>query len=388
MSKPCPACGSGETTAFFEAPSVPVFCNVLWETAEDARGAARGTIRLHACGNCRLVFNAVFDPDLLAYSPRYENSLHSSARFQEFAESLGRNLVDRFGLHDEVILEVGCGRAEFLALLCRLGGNRGVGFDQSYDPSEPLPDAGTGSLQITQAPFPASTEGLTPALTLSRHVLEHIQEPLPFAEAMVAVAGRRHGGGVYVEVPNVLYTLRDLGIWDVIYEHCNYFSAEALSLLLGAAGARVTRTYAAYGDQFLCSEAVVDGAPNADVAPMEGWDTMVADFSHHQREKVGEWADRLQEYRERGERLALWGAGSKGVMFLNLVPGTDVIADVVDLNPRKHGCYTAGTGHRIVSPADLVETPPSTVLVMNPLYVSEIRERLDELGIPASIELV
>lgn len=388
MSINCPACGSPDSRAFFESSSVPVFCNVLWEDAERARSARRGSIHLHACRGCRLVYNAAFDPGLLEYGIQYENSLHCSPHFQGFADDLAVHLVERFSLEDEVVLEVGCGRAEFLALLCRLGRNRGIGFDQSYDPDVEQPDPSPGTMQIEQAPFPASADGLTPALTFARHVLEHIPDPRPFVEAMVSVAARRRGGGVYIEVPNVLYTLRDLGIWDVIYEHCTYYSAPSLARLLADAGVRVTAAYPAYGEQFLSAEGVLDGAASTEVEEVDGWDGMIEAFSSHQRGKVAEWASRLEAHRAKGESVALWGAGSKGVTFLNTVPGSDTIDSVIDLNPRKQGMYTAGTGHRIDAPEALVRNPPAAVLVMNPLYVGEIAGRLAELGITASVEVV
>jgi hypothetical protein len=388
MFSQCPACGSADTQPFFEASSVPVFCNVLWDEAELARSATRGRILLHACNECRLVFNAAFDPRLLEYSPRYENSLHGSPLFQRFAEDLARHLVERFGLRDEVVLEVGCGRGEFLALLCGMGPNRGIGFDQSYDPEGEQPNPGTGTLEIKQAPFPASAEGLEPALTFCRHVLEHISEPREFVGAMVDVAARRHGGGVYVEVPNVLYTLRDLGIWDIIYEHVAYYSAPALARLLGEAGVTVDAAYPAYGDQFLCAEGVMKGRGGSEISPVEDWNALISAFSGHQHDKVAEWEDRLGTRLSRGERVALWGAGSKGVTFLNMVAGTEAISHVIDVNPRKHGRYTAGTGHEILPPEGLVGDPPAAVLVMNPLYVEEIRSTLSGLGLDPTIELV
>ena len=83
------------------------------------------------------------------------------------------------------------------------------------------------------------------------------------------------------------------------------------------------------------------------------------------------WAQRL---RETGRPAVLWGAGSKGVTFVNL---TGLTADgpvdrLVDQNPNKHGRYVARTGQVIVPPENLLEQPADVVVVMNDIYREEI----------------
>jgi hypothetical protein len=73
------------------------------------------------------------------------------------------------------------------------------------------------------------------------------------------------------------------------------------------------------------------------------------------------------------------------VTFLNTVPGASELLQVVDLNPRKHGKHVAGTGQRIIAPQDLRLDPPDRVVVLNPLYVSEVRAELDRLGVAAEV---
>ena len=50
-------------------------------------------------------------------------------------------------------------------------------------------------------------------------------------------------------------------------------------------------------------------------------------------------------------------------------------------NPHKAGHYLPGTGQEVVLPEALVATPPSLVVVMNPIYLDEIRAQLAELGL-------
>jgi hypothetical protein len=58
----------------------------------------------------------------------------------------------------------------------------------------------------------------------------------------------------YLEVPNGLFTLRDLGIWDLIYEHCQYFTAasfvavvEAFGTAPHASGRNIWRSVSQFG---------------------------------------------------------------------------------------------------------------------------------------------
>jgi len=53
--------------------------------------------------------------------------------------------------------------------------------------------------------------------------------------------------------------LRDLGIWDLIYEHCSYFTAPSIHRLFREVGLPPREIYTAFGDQFLCVEASCDG---------------------------------------------------------------------------------------------------------------------------------
>ena len=60
-------------------------------------------------------------------------------------------------------------------------------------------------------------------------MLEHVADPGTFLDTLRAAIGPN--GAAYFEVPDALYTLRDLGIWDLIYEHCSYFPAQAVERL-------------------------------------------------------------------------------------------------------------------------------------------------------------
>ncbi len=84
-------------------------------------------------------------------------------------------------------------------------------------------------------------------------------------------------------------------------------------------------------------------------------------------------------------KVAIWGAGSKGVTFLNLMGADADLCVPVDINPQKHGLHVAGTGHRVAAPDELRGAGIQLVLVMNPVYAAEIAEMVRQLGITAEV---
>jgi SAM-dependent methyltransferase len=390
----CPGCASPAPEVFFRVPSVPALSNQLFPTREAALGAPRGEIALAHCPACGLIANAAFDPARVRYTGAYENALHFSPRFRVYAEALARDLIARHDIRGKQVIEIGCGDGAFLALLCRLGGNRGVGFDLAHDAARaaPLP----AGVTILSRQFRDEDADLAPALVCCRHVLEHVPDPVAFLGAVRRLAGARARTVVFVEVPNVLYTLDRLGIWDIVYEHCLYLSPRSLERLIVAAGLRPTRARVAYDGQFLTIEARPAARSRAGQAPgpasarrpAERSDVaaLVAGFARAHRDKVAEWRGVLERIARDGTRAVVWGAGSKGVTFLNMLEASGTaVACVVDVNPRKHGCHVAGTGHAIVPPARLVDVRPGLVIAMNPLYREEIEADLRRLGISARV---
>ena len=122
----CPICHSSDVIVFFELDQVPTHCNVLYPGRTEAVAAQRGNIRLGFCQEGGHIFNSAFDPELMHYTQRYENSLHFSPRFQRYAQELVTDLTQRYDLHNKVIIDVGCGKGDFLRMIAGEGNNRGI----------------------------------------------------------------------------------------------------------------------------------------------------------------------------------------------------------------------------------------------------------------------
>lgn len=392
MQRECPACFNSQMTVFFEVDNAPVFCNVLWPSRAEALAACRAPIRLAHCHQCGLIYNIAFDPQLMEYSPAYENSLHFSPRFQRYAEELAGRLIQQYGLFDKDIIEIGCGQGDFLALLQRLGNNRVLGFDPSYTPEKTATEAAGSAVRILPEVYSEKHARHPADLVCCRHVLEHIDRPLDFLRGIRNTIGPRYKSVVYFEVPNALYTLKDMGMWDIIYEHCSYFTSESLAKLFMSASFAPIRLTEQYDGQFLTIEArpvAVKPDSGADAEPaLPNIQDLINSLHKAYKDRVDSWQRTLSQFKQQENRVVLWGAGSKGVTFLNTLDiSHQHIEYIVDLNPRKHGQFVAGTGQQVIAPEFLKEYRPQTIIIVNPIYRAEIQQIVQGLGLTSELML-
>lgn len=377
----CPVCRSIKVKPVLDLGDVPVHCNLLWGGREEALAAPRGRLLLASCSACGHLFNAAFRPGQLRYDGAYENSLHYSPLFQDYAEGLARRLVRDYDLPGRTVVEIGCGRGDFLALLVRLGAGRGIGFDPGWEEVPLGPER--KKLTFFREPFSERHSGIKADFVCCRHLLEHLGDPADLLSLLRSVL--RPGTSLYVEVPHARFVLES-GIWDVIYEHPSYFGERSLAELFRSAGFSVARTGPAFAGQYLQLEAVVPEGGVDPPPPCGESDFPLDEFRRRFAAGVQEWRGALARYRRGGKKAVVWGAGSKGVSFLNHIGAVGELRYAVDLNPRKHGKFLAGTGQEIVPPEFLREYRPHVVIATNPIYREEIAEKLQEMKIHAELK--
>jgi SAM-dependent methyltransferase len=329
------------------------------------------------------LYNRSFDPDLLDYDATYENTLHYSAHFQQFARALADRLVTSHHLVGARVAEMGSGPGHFLAMLCERGVGRAFGFDPSYDAGR-LGAPKHPSVEVSDEEFPA--DGSVPVrLALSQHVLEHLRDPVSALEAQRAAVDA-DGGTVYVEVPNGRLMIEQCALWDLVYEHVSYFVPSSLRLACRRAGLRVTELDTAFAGQFLWCDAVPapDAEPPPDPSEVASLVHEAVAFGRAARDRIEHARLELSELADSGP-VVLWGAGSKGMTYLNLTADVATVAGVVDINPRKVGWGVPGVPLTISAPETLKEIRPRTVLIANPVYTDEISDEIRGLGVAADV---
>ncbi|MEL6893283.1 MAG: hypothetical protein AAFP84_16950, partial [Actinomycetota bacterium] len=223
--------------------------------------------------------------------------------------------------------------------------------------------------------------------------LEHLHDPVAALDAQRSAVVSTDGL-VYSEVPNGELMIGHTALWDLIYEHVSYFTPASLTLAHARAGLSIDRMDAAFGEQFLWCESrptddglVTEPDPDAAAAGVQA----ALDFGEAARAAIVDARTSLAEYCELGP-VVLWGAGSKGMTYLNLVTdgargsGEASVAGVIDINPRKDGWGVPGTSLTITTPESLVDIRPATVLIANPVYAGEIERQLADLGVDATVK--
>jgi len=383
----CPACGHSMQT-FFRQPGVPVNSCILVDSREEALAFPRGDIELGVCTGCGFMCNQAFNPKCAEYSGRYEETQAYSQTFNKFHLALATELVERFELKGKTVVEVGCGKGEFLALLCRLGGNAAIGYDPGFDPARQIFEPGTKTRMIRDfyGPGSGTAEG---DLVCCKMTLEHIRGTHDFALTLRESMKPGGDSSVFIQVPESLRILNDVAFEDIYYEHCSYFTPGSLARMFRKAGFRVDRLDVTYAGQYLTLEGGLAGAEDATPLALEESVESVVElaqsFTQRFEAKQTEWQARIQEASRQGP-VALWGSGSKAVAFLRATdPASKLIEHVVDINPHRQGHFMPGTGQRILSPSDLRTVAPAAVIVMNPVYREEIAAELTRHGIAANI---
>jgi SAM-dependent methyltransferase len=385
----CPSCRTPGMEPFYSQPRVPSHSVLLLDSADEARAFPTGRIELGVCHACGFVSNMAVDETLQAYSSQCEETQAFSPRFREFARGLAQRIVDRHDVRGRTVLEIGCGKGEFLSMLCEAGANRGIGIDPAVIPDR-VPKPARGELEVIADYYDARHAEVDADVVLCRHTLEHIPRTLDFLELVMASRPGRAGALLVFELPDVGRVLRERAFWDVYYEHCSYFTPGSLARLFRRAACEPLELELDFDDQYI----LISGRREAGTGrplPLEDTPAQVAEeareFARGVERTIDGWRERIAAVRARGGRVALWGSGSKAVSFLSHLEAGLVDA-VVDVNPHRHGRFLPGSGVEVESPERLRELGPELVIAMNPIYRSEIGADLAAMGLGARLDTV
>jgi len=380
----CPICSCKNVEPFLTRKCVPIHQNMVIKNQESAKKSLRGDIELFVCSSCGFIYNNDFNSELLLYDNQYDNTQSCSPLFSKYLHERITHLVVDHETRNKKIIEIGCGKGQFLKELCKFE-NVGIGFDPSYSDIDDT-NKNDNKICFKKQLFNESCNQFLVDVVICRHVIEHIPNPVHLLKTIKNTLINSSHVKIYFETPCVEWILNNRVIWDFFYEHCSYFNKNSLTTLFEISGFKVENIEHTFDGQYLWLEASIPQKRCKITKNSQQIKNISFDFFKKENEYINKWKIKIQKMLSIG-KVAVWGAGAKGVTFVNLIdPNYEWIDCVVDLNPNKQGHYVSGTGHPIVSYQELVSRGVRTAILMNPNYYTENYNILNKEHI--NIELV
>jgi len=377
----CPACGHHIAVPFFDGGNQPL-ATLSWpRSAAAARSLPRLPLDFVRCVDCGHVFNAAFDYEQVPYSEKpnlmFNRAVNWSRFIGEVRGSIAARLPDR-----PVVVEIGHGDGSFLKLLAQ---DRPAGRYVGFDPHGAA--TSEGSLELRAELFEAARHlaELQPHMVISRHVLEHLLNPLGFLQGLsYAVSTLALDTTAYFEVPCIDQVLATGRTVDFYYEHSSQFTTRSFTRMLSHTARSVLEVGHGYGGEVVYGFVRLGASSSAlEVAQESRRFAATAEAARHTIAK------QLAGLLDAGKRIAIWGGTGKSAAFICRygVDGSRFPV-VVDSDPAKVGTFVPGAGQEIRYRDYLVDNPVDIVIVPPQWRAADIVLEMGQSGIAVEAVLI
>jgi hypothetical protein len=348
----CRVCGQ----AFFEVPLLS-YCNMprAAQCMPDAGslGQDRGVdLNVCQCSGCGLV---QLEGDPVPYYREVIRAAAFSPEMMEFRQTQFRRFMEKFSLRGQKIIEIGCGRGEYLSILQQCG-MESHGLEQSAEAVAFCVRSGLRTSQGFVQSNRYRLDGAPFEAFFILNFLEHLPDPIT---TLRGIRGNLRDEAVgLVEVPNFDMILQNALFAEFIADHLLYFTGETLQTALRLGGFDVLDCNAERQEYILSATVRKTGR---------------MDLSRFQTRQM-KLQEELDGYVSRfpSRRVAIWGASHQALAIISLASLGDRIRYVVDSAPFKQGKFTPASHLRIVPPSELRTDPVDAVIVMAASYSDEV----------------
>jgi len=279
-----------------------------------------------------------------AYSPEMKKF-----RIQQFD-----NFLAKCNLKGKKILEVGCGKGEYLKLIKQCDADV-YGVEHL---SESVDVCMKDGLSVTKGFIGGIDPFKHPSYPLDGFFILNFLEHIPSINSTLkGIASNLTEDGIgLVEVPNFDMILKKNLFSEFIADHLFYFTKDTLVRALEFNGFDVLECNSIWYDYIL--SAIVKKRKKLDVSNF-----------HKVQEKIK--AD-INKYVDDNIRVAVWGAGHQALAVISLTKIEKKIKYVIDSAVFKQGFYTPSSHLKIVPPSRLDRGDISAIIVMAASYSDEV----------------
>ncbi|MFB0525752.1 MAG: methyltransferase domain-containing protein [Phycisphaerae bacterium] len=310
------------------------------------------------CSGCGLV---QLSNDPVFYYKEVIRAATFSEEMRDFRIKQFGSFVQKFSLKGKKVIEIGCGRGEYLSLMQQCG-VEAYGLEH-FEGS--VKQCAKNGLKVSKGFIQSSASRLNHApfdAFFILNFLEHLPDP---NSTLSGICNNLADGAVgLVEVPNFDMILRNKLFSEFISDHLFYFTKDTLSTTLMQNGF----------DIIDCNEVWHDYIVSTIVKKREKID--ISHFYKHQvqlKKEIGGYIGRFRD-----KKVAIWGAGHQALAVISLINLAEKIKYVIDSATFKQGKYTPATHVPIVSPDVLDSDPVDAVIVMAASYSDEVARIIRE----------
>lgn len=387
----CRVCGSKELQPFFDLGTQPLANSLLDSAAQPEESFP---LALTQCGACALIQLTYTVPPEKLFS-EYVWVTGTSSTAHTYAEVFCDRLLARSSTTKGYVLEIASNDGTFLRPFITKG-NEVLGID----PARNIADMAEKSGIPTRAVFwgEAEAEKLrkekgSAAILFARNVLPHVNDQRDFMRGCRIIL--EDDGVLAIEAHDAVTILNELHYDSIYHEHMCYFTFSTLERLLNDAGffifdleqspisggSMVVYAHTRKGEE---RAAVTARRTKEEVEQSNSTETWKS-FAQASITHKDAFAALIKEAKSRGEKVVGYGASARSSTLLNFAAiGPDLITVIADKNPIKQNKYTAGTHIKILSPEQVLEGKPDTVVLLAWNFTDEIQKYLASLGYSGS----
>jgi SAM-dependent methyltransferase len=364
----------------FQQFNVPTNQNLLHKTKSDAKNASAGDLDIR-CDDNGFIFNAAFDINKVNYGDEYDNNQNYSPYFESYIDTQIEWLSKNYIPVNATVVEVGCGKGYYVEKIAKMRKDCKIyGFDTSYKEND---KNHYPNLKIYKKYYDKECKYLYPDVIICRHVIEHISCPEEFLCEIRA--SMPENAILFLETPDVEWILENNVIFDFFYEHCSYWTRSSLENVLHTSGFEQLESTIEFNGQYLWN--VSKASHKTEMVQVNNNDhikNLCLDFSDKREQEINTVIQKLNILAKESIPLYIWGAGAKGVSFVNLFdPKRKLISFIIDINTNKQNKYIAKTAHKVVAPETIttVSSGKGIIIVLNSNYKTEIERKISDLGL-------